>query len=354
MPSIPLEQALFSRPDHGTARLIARSTGFQDAWIGEAAAIAFGFGDRPSEAFRCPPAVIFARPVGDRHVAVVRVTDDADVPATKLPGAMRFHFLIVDRPNYEAWIRDPFLLAAKVEPHWEGAELPTVTLATEGFSPRKVSEVQEVLKRIKRSALRPGDDPNSPDFERTIENSESPVLLGGAQILVDGGRLVFERRQGDLDLVSGLWLLLPEGTRSRLWPTSFAFAQDLEFDVLVLPHMSDDGLPGYTSEEQAGDYPQGAYELALQRAAEAGDQKELDAVFARRDGWQTLKLGLVLLLLLSLVVLASRWLDSSAALPVQAQKVAAAVGIIGAGDPWTALGMIVHGNHLWRVEDAAP
>ena len=60
------------------------------------------------------------------------------------------------------------------------------------------------------------------------------MLLGGAQILIDGGRLVFERPQGDLAMVSALWLLLPEATRTRLWPTSFAFSRELEFDSEVL------------------------------------------------------------------------------------------------------------------------
>jgi hypothetical protein len=38
---------------------------------------------------------------------------------------------------------------------------------------------------------------------------------------------------------------------------------------------------------------------------------------------------------------------------VQKQKVAAAAGIVGVGDPWTALGMIGHGNAIWKVEEKA-
>src|SRR5205809_3050867 len=105
--------------------------------------------------------------------------------------------------------------------------------------PRSVYQVQTVLRRVKASALREGEDPEAPDFERTVENSESPALLGGAQVLVDGGRLAFERPQGDLRLAAGLWLLLPEMTRCRLWPTSFAFGPELEFDLLVTPRVTE-------------------------------------------------------------------------------------------------------------------
>jgi hypothetical protein len=115
-------------------------------------------------------------------------------------------------------------------------------------------------------------------------------------------------------------------------------------------------LDGYTTEEQAGDYPAGSYELALQRAVEAGDQKELDVVFSRRDSRQTIKLILFLLAGLSLLVLASRLSDwflpnpPASALSVEKQKTAAAVGIIGVGDPWTSVSMLTFGESLWNPE----
>ena len=52
---------------------------------------------------------------------------------------------------------------------------------------------------------------------------------------------------------------------------------------------------GYILEEQAGDYPEGYYERAVQTAAEAGNQGELDALFSRRSTKETLKLALFLL-----------------------------------------------------------
>ena len=353
MPSIALEQALYHRPDRQAPALVACSPGFDDDWLPEAERIALGFGAR-THGLPCP-LVVFALPMGLKHVAVVRVKDEN----AGFPVGLRFHFLVVERRLYEMGIRDPFHLADKIEPTWDAkGTLPTLMLAQETFSWRTIEQVQSVLKRIKAAALKEGEDPESPDFERTIENSESPALLGGAQILVDGGRLVFERQSGDVRMVAGLWLLLPEATRCRLWPTSFAFSSDLEFDVLVLPHLDESPPEGYTTEEQASDYPEGAYELALQCAVEHGNQDDLDAVFSKRDGRQTLRLAIGILILVSAIVLLTRWLEIGGGPPrptppltVPQQQAAAAAGIIAAGEPWTALGIIAHGKTIWKGED---
>jgi hypothetical protein len=130
-------------------------------------------------------------------------------------------------------------------------------------------------------------------------------LLGGAQALVDGARLVFHRPKPDLDVIRGLWTLLPGTTRSQLWPASFAFDNSLGFDALVVPRGGQD-LAGYLTEEQAGDYPEGRYELNLQIAAEAGDQGELDALFARRSRSQVWRLALTLVIVTALLTLAMK------------------------------------------------
>jgi hypothetical protein len=353
VPPITLEQALFQCPDREAPRLVARSPGFDDDWLPEAERLVLGFG--PRRGGRHCPLAVFAKPISRKHVAVVRVMDENP----GFPIGLRFHLLVVERKAYEAWIRDPFLLAHKFEPAWDAKDsLPALMVPHEAFSPRTLAQVQEVLKRIKAAALREGEDPEAADFERTIENSESPALLGGAQILVDGGRLVFERPEGDLRMVSGLWLLLPEVTRCRLWPTSFAFSPDLDFDVLVVPHVDEMVLESYTTEEQAADYPEGTYELALQHAAESGDQNDLEVVFSRRDSHHTIRLALVVLALVSALVLVSQWFDFAAPpaqpLPVPQQQAAAAAGILAVGDPWTALGMIVHGKTLWRAPEISP
>ncbi len=350
MQSIPFEQALFHRPDRLDPRLVAQSPGFQAVWQADAIALVTGFGGRPVGVV-CPFAV-FAKPIGKKHVAVVRVIDEKpEVLASGLTlRGLLFHFLIVDRDLYEAWICDPFMLAEKIAPSWSVTDpLSTITLSTDTFQARTLAQVQAVLKRVKASGLREGEDPEAPDFERTADNSESPALLGGAQILVDGGRLVFERPAGDLRLVSGLWLLLPEMTRYRRWPCSFAFSSDLDFDVLVVPKLDEVILESYTTEEQAADYPDGAYELALQRATENGDQNDLDEVFRRRDGNQTLRIGIILFVVMSLLVFASRWLTPTP-LPPPSLKVLTAATIVSICDPVPAATMVLYWDHREKNE----
>jgi hypothetical protein len=138
--------------------------------MADAEHLVLGFGER-TPGRRCPLAV-FAQPIGPKHVAVARVRDE---PTDGVPTGLRFHFLVLARKDYEACIRDPFMLAEKVEPTWDAnASLPTLTLAADTFTPRTVAQVQGVLKRIKAAALKEGEDPEAPDFERTAENSESP------------------------------------------------------------------------------------------------------------------------------------------------------------------------------------
>ena len=52
---------------------------------------------------------------------------------------------------------------------------------------------------------------------------------------------------------------------------------------------------GHLTADQCRDYPEGRYELALQIAVEAGDQVELDRLFARRTSAETLRLALYML-----------------------------------------------------------
>src|SRR5262249_55578639 len=182
-------------------------------------------------------------------------TDDAG-----RPGALAFHLLVLPRKDYTALGGDPFDIAAHFPPQWQArGDLPVLSWSEELF-PRTVEDVRKVLQR-----------------------SDGPNLLGGSQVLVDGGRLVFERPAPGTQLLPDPWTLLPTCTRSELWPASFAFGNALGFDALVVPRVEAEQFPYYTTEEQAGDYPEGRYELAVQVAAEAGDQAGLDALFARRS-----------------------------------------------------------------------
>ena len=273
MPDIVLEQALFHR-DAGGPRLLTRSAGFPDEWLPLAEAICTGFGERPA-GVRCPVCV-FARPFGNRHVTVVQAADDPGQPST-----LGFRFLVVARDAYAHWIGDPFILADRFPPDWSARrDLPSLSWPAEPLPPRTVAQIQSVLQR-----------------------TDGPTLLGGVQALVDGSRLVFERSEPDTSLLRSLWMLLPTSNRSELWPASFAFGNALGFDAVVVPQMNGEDYPGYLNGRDADGYPEGRYELNLQIAAEAGDQRELDMLFARRSRQQMLRLGLVLLVAITLMMI---------------------------------------------------
>lgn len=300
MDEIVVEQALWQRPDRQEPRLLALSAGFHEEWQLEAASIALGFGER-SPGVACTLAV-FAYPIGADHVAIVRVADrqqgDSDRPAAT------FLFQVLPRTAYCQLFGDPFALARRLPDVWESADgLPSVTLAPAPLPARTVEEVRQVLKRVKG---RPLADDVEPDENMTVENSESPALLGGVQVLVDGGRVVFERPTADSGLIPALWTLLPYSTRNQLWPASFAFGNALGFDALVVPRAFGGEYNGYTSEDQAAEYPEGRYELNLQIAAETGDQRQLDILFQRRSWLETWRLGITLLLTFLLLALAAK------------------------------------------------
>ena len=345
--SIPVQQALYHRQGDDPPRRLARSTDFVDDWCDLAETIIAGFGTRAG-GLGCP-LVVFALPLTAKTTAVVRVVDRA---GSGSGSGLAFHFLVMDHQAYERYAGDPFVVAQRLPSDWDArGDLPALSWPSEPLPPRTVADVQKVLRRVKASALREDEDPEAPDFERTVENSESPALLGGVQILVDGGKLVFARPKGDLALVESLWTLLPYSTRGKLWPASFAFNNDLGFDVVVLPRVSEAGLEGYTTEDQAALYPQGSYELALQTAAEAGDQRELETVFRRRNSSEMLRLAVWLLAGMMLLVIGSRWFMPPPSGPtVHQQKAAAAAGIVAVGDPWTAAVMLEHGKRLWSSE----
>jgi hypothetical protein len=310
MNNIRIEQALFQRGDRDSPQLLARSPGFGDDWVVEAEGLIVGFGDRPV-GVKCPQAV-FAHPLGTDQVAVVHVGDRGNDGSLEAA----FHFLVVPRAAYTKYLGDPFFLAARLPPPWDaGPNLPICTLPLDAEPPRTIAEVRSVLQRLKPSALPDDVDPADPMVIRTIENSESPALLGGVQILVDGGRVVFERPSADTGLIQALWTLLPYSTRSQIWPASFAFGNALGFDALVVPRASGPEFHGYTPEDQAAEYPEGRYELMLQTAAETGDQRQLDRLLSRRSWLETWRLGITLLILLSILVLASRIFQAPVLIP---------------------------------------
>jgi hypothetical protein len=295
MPEILLEQALYGGHDAGGYRFLARSPGFPDEWLAESERLCTGFGERPA-GVACPGAV-FARPLGKQHVAVVRVADRGADDAGR-PGALGFHLLVLSHDAYAFLGADPFVLSERFPPSWEArGELPALTCPAEAPPRRTVADIQALFERHKNI---------------------QPTLLGGVQALVDGGRVVFERSEPDPDVVRALWTLLPTTTRAGLWPASFAFGNRLGFDALVVPKVQGVEFADYLREEQAGDYPEGHYEHGLQVAAEAGDQAELDALFARRSRAEVWRLGLLLLGAILFLTVVMNWLSPTPAPPAAA------------------------------------
>jgi hypothetical protein len=343
MPAIAVEQAIYRRAGAVAPSLLASSLGFKDEWRPEVEQLLLDFGDRPP-GVACPWAV-FANPLGQDRVAIVQV---ADQPGEGTAGTadLGYRVLLLPLDSYTRFLGDPFWVSEKLPADWSArGVLPALTLPAEAIGRRTVQEVQTVLKRLKKGALAEDQDLPEGDEEpdRTAENSEGPALLGGVQVLIDGGRLVFERPGPDTRLLHGLWTLLPTTTRNRLWPASFAFSNALNFDAVVVRRAIARDFPEYTTEDQAADYPEGRYELRLQMAAEAGDQHELDALLARRSVTETWRLGLTLLVLAGLLVLASgillptggpeRPAPSAGAVRLQASVVAS---MVAQGDPLRA------------------
>jgi hypothetical protein len=356
---IPIEQALYHRKDPADPVLVARSPGFADAWLAEAERMAADFGSRPP-GVACPAAV-FARPLDRRHVAVVQVADlQSDHP--ERPAGLGFRFLVVPRDAYVHYLSDPFALADRFPPPWGGTgPLPPLSTPAVPLPPRTVEDVRRVLQKVKAHALPEDQDPptEEEDWEREVRMAESPALLGGVQILVDGGKVVFERPGPDTELLRGLWTLLPYSTRSELWPASFAFGNALGFDALIVRQAAGAEFAGYSNEDQAAEYPQGIYELRLQTAAEAGDQRELDQLFARRSLNETWKLGVTILLFLLGVLVVLRLTQpppgpidpGPAPARVSAaevrEKIEVATSIVAARDPVTALNWLHIGYTKW-------
>jgi hypothetical protein len=273
-----LEHALYLRQDGGCT-LLARSPGFRDGWLPEGERLCTGLGPRP-DGVACPRCV-FARPLGRKHVAVVQAADQGQ-DAEGRPGPLGFHVVVLPAELYAKLGGDPFFLTDRLSPPWS-ARGPLEPLPCPPPPPgrRPVAEVQQVLQA-----------PNS------------ATLLGGTQALLDGGKLVLERSAPDESVLRGLWTLLPTATRRDLWPATFAFGNALGFDALVVPRLDPSMFANYVLEEQAGDYPEGHYELAVQTAAEAGRQEDLDILFARRSYRDTKKIALFLLFAIGFLVVA--------------------------------------------------
>lgn len=271
-PDLQISQALLTADARGV-RVVAQSEAFDTA---EAERLAVLFGARPS-GIACPLAH-FACPFGKKHVAVATVADRPD-------GSLGFRFLVLGRDLYEH-LGDPFSIADRYPPDWLAkGELPSLEWPSEVLPTRRVERLQEVL-----------------------QTGDAPLLLGCAQALVDEGRVVLKRSAPDEAFVRGLWLLLPDRTRAGLWPASFAFSEELGFHAAILPELPTDPARVRHTEDGLRSYPQSRYELNLQLAIEAGDQREVERLFARRTSNDTIRLGLTIIALVLALSAISKFL----------------------------------------------
>ncbi len=278
MENSAIEQALYGSDGGRGYRFLARSPGFREEWSADAERLCTGFGERPA-GVSCPEC-LFVQPFVGKQVAIVRAADRG-MDSEGRPGTLQFHLLILSRALYDDLQGDPFHIAAALPPPWDArTELPTITWSDAAPAPRTVAALQAVL-----------DVPNS------------ATLLGGAQALLDGASLVFERRGPDARIVQSLWALLPASDRARLWPATYRFGNGEAFDVVVVPPKGGPESGRFVTEEKCGDYPEGRYELALQVAVEAGDQPGLDALLCRRSRRQIVPLALALLFVVISVLL---------------------------------------------------
>lgn len=260
-PDLGILQALLLADARGV-RVLAQSDGFD---VPEGERIAVLFGTRPAGVV-CPLAH-FACPFGRDRVAVVQVADRA---GSESP--LAFRFLVLDRELYRH-LGDPFAIADRYPPDWHASGWLTVLeWPPQPLPKRTVEDIQSVLK-----------------------TGDSALLLGCVQALVDGSRVVLPRAGRDEAFFRGLWQLLPDRNRAELWPASFAFSNELGFDAVAVPAVVPDPSRLLHTEDGLRDYPQASYELSLQIAVEAGDQRELDRLFARRTSSETLRLGLYII-----------------------------------------------------------
>ena len=244
----------------------AQSSNFEEVWSSRAIDLCRKYGFPSTEM----PGLdaVFALPFDKKRVVIAQVAGQTAYRH------LRLRLLVLGRELYHH-LNDPFAIADQFPPDWEArGTLSELQWPPEGLPRRTISQLDEILK-----------------------NGDGPFLLGACQTLVDSGKIALQRPAPEGKLIRDLWALLPESTRRATWPATYAFSDQLRFDLMVMPAIPEEGIPGYLGENQVRDYPDSRYERQLQVAVEAGDQRALDQLLARRSSAETLRLALSIVLL---------------------------------------------------------
>jgi hypothetical protein len=123
---------------------------------------------------------------------------------------------------------------------------------------------------------------------------------------VDGSRVAIQRTEPATELIRNLWQFLPTRTRFELTLTTMCFSEELTFQVQVAAKLPEKLPFGYLSEDAAGSYPAGKYELGLQIAIEDGNQAELERLLGRQSSADMLRLSLQMLAVVSVLAIIGR------------------------------------------------
>lgn len=275
-----IHQAIVIREANGP-RFSAKSAEVSFAWEEAALQATAKFGSRPHDV-PCPLALMVID-FDKSHIAVVRVADAMQHGDGFVP--LRFHFLIFAKRTYEL-LGDPFALSDRFSPEWNATgELPTLEWPPEYLPGRKVEDVMAILKA-----------------------GDMPLLLGATQALLDGGSLLLIANAPQFELLRNVWQLLPDRSRAEFRMATFAFSGELGFQAWAMPKAPEAWPERTLTAEQARDYPEGRYELALQVAAEGGDQADLNRLFARRSSKDVLKLAASMVAFALVVALIGKFL----------------------------------------------
>ena len=267
-PDLAIRQLLVIR--HGNDPKVVAKSENVDFELEEAAVRAsVKFGPRPAGVTL--PSAVFALEINRMRVAVVQVADRPD--GTPNP-PLAFRFLVFSRDIY-THLGDPFAISDRLPANFDArGSLEDLAWADEPPPPRRVEVLRDILK-----------------------TGDSQFLLGASQALLDGARLAVVRPQADSTFIRDLWQLLPDRVRCDLWPASYAFGNELNFHAAALPAPA----PGFLTDEQCKDYPEGRYELAMQVAIESGDQAEVTRLLNRQSSTAVLKLAAAMVLFAFLV-----------------------------------------------------